>query len=207
MKANREKTKTPFWRLVVDLLLILVLAVGATILLQSFVIKSFGVTSSSMSPTIEPGDKLMADRITFYFRKPRRGDIVLFRYPPTGPQSMNTTNLWYWPFEQIGETLHLAHRNTSPPFVKRVVATEGETLHVKDGLLYINGKQVKEPYAVRDASNFGPVKVGPGMVYCFGDNRPDSNDSRYWGPVPVRSIIGRAVFRYWPFSRFGMPQG
>jgi signal peptidase I len=186
---------------------ILAIAVILAILVQAFVVKSFTVTSSSMSPTIKQGDRLVADRVTFYFRKPRRGDIVVFRYPPNGGQSLNTKNLLYWPFEQIGEVLHLTHKTDSPPFVKRVIATGGETIQVRKGTVFINGKAIEEEYAVPETSDYGPYKVPKGTLFCMGDNRPNSRDSRFIGPIPIRSVIGRAFFRFWPPSRFGRPKG
>jgi signal peptidase I len=198
--------KRSIWRTILEFVVILAIAVAVAILVQAFFLRSFEVTSSSMYPTIKPGDRLVADRYTFYFRKPHLGDIVVFRYPPDGPQSLNTRNLWYWPFEQIGEILHLTHRLESPPFVKRVIATEGQTVQVKNGTVFVNGKALKERYKVPDSSNYGPVTVPPGTLFCMGDNRPNSRDSRYIGFIPIRAVIGRAVFRFWPFSRFGTPR-
>jgi signal peptidase I len=177
------------------------------VVIASFVIKPVMVISGSMSPTVKVGDRLFTDRVTYYFRKPRRGDIVVWRYPPDDPNSLNTNDMLYWPFEQIGETIHVAHQTGSPPFVKRVIATEGETIELKRGLLYINGKRVNEPYIVRDYSNYGPYKVPKGMLFCMGDNRPNSRDSRAFGPVPIRAVIGRAFIKWWPMSSFGRPRG
>lgn len=187
-----------------EILVILALAAIVAVLIQSFVVKAFIVPSSSMSPTLQIGDRIMADRVTYLFRKPRRGDIVVWRYPPDDPAGQNTSNPVFWPFEQILETLHLAHRGTSP-YVKRVVATEGETLEIKKGVMYIDGERIDEPYAVKDYSDFGPVQVPEGMFYGLGDNRPNSRDSRFFGPVPYRHIIGRVFLRWWPPSRFGRP--
>lgn len=208
-RGRREKAprrKLTFWQQVRELLIILVLAAIVAVLIQSFMVKAFIIPSSSMSPTLQVGDRVMVDRMTYYFRKPRRGDIVVWRYPPDDPRSKTTSNPLYWPIEQIGETLHLTHRGTTP-FVKRIIATEGETLEIKNGQVYINGKRIDEPYIVKDASNFGPVKVPPGMFYGLGDNRPNSRDSRFFGPIPYSAIIGRVFLIWWPPSHFGRPKG
>jgi signal peptidase I len=193
-----------FWQGVREVVVILLLAAIVAIFIQSFIVKAFIVPSSSMSPTLQVGDRIMADRMTYYFRKPKRGDIVVWRYAPDDPRSQNTTNLFYWPVQQILETLHLAHRGTTP-YVKRVIATEGEKFQMKKGQVYIDDKPVNEPYAVKDYSDFGPVKVPKGMFYGLGDNRPNSRDSRFFGPIPYRNIIGRVFLRWWPPSRFGRP--
>jgi signal peptidase I len=188
-----------------EIVFILLIAVLIAVFIQSFFIKAFIIPSSSMEPTLQIGDRVMVDRVTYYFRKPRRGDIVVFRYPPTAPQAKNTTNLLYWPFEQIGETLHLTHRTNSSPFVKRVIATGGETIMMKRGQVYIDGKPIKEDYKRPDTYDLPPTKVPKGHLFCMGDNRPNSRDSRYWGTVPIRSVIGKVFLIWWPPSRFGLP--
>ena len=204
-KADEERPKISFWQGVREIVIILVLAAIVAVGIQSFFFKAFIIPSSSMSPTLQIGDRVMVDRVTYYFRKPRRGDIVVWRYPPDDPRSLTTSNPFYWPFQQIGETLHLTHRGTQP-FVKRVIATEGETLQIKKGQVYINGKPIVEPYKVNDNSDFGPVKVPRGMFYGLGDNRPNSRDSRYFGPIPYRAIIGKVILIWWPPSHFGKPR-
>ena len=200
-----EKPRRTFRRSTLEFLIIVVIAVVLAIFIQSFLVKAFIIPSSSMSPTLQIGDRVLVDRVTCYFRKPRRGDIIVFRYPPTERGAMNTTNPFYWPFEQIGETLHLAHKMDSPPYVKRVVATEGETVELRKGILYIDGKKIDEKYAVNDNDDFGPVKVPKGRLFVMGDNRANSRDSRFWGTVPIRSVIGRVFLIWWPPSRFGKP--
>jgi signal peptidase I len=189
-------------RFLVEALIILGLAAVVAIIIQSFFIKAFLIPSSSMSPTLQIGDRVMVEKVTYYFTKPHRGDIIVFRYLPTDPRALNTNNVIYWPFQQIGETLHVTHRGTTP-YVKRVIGTEGETVELRKGKLYVNSKRIVEKYIVDDGSDYGPVTVPKGMLFCLGDNRPNSRDSRFWGFVPIRSVIGRVFLRWWPLSRFG----
>ncbi len=184
-----------------DLAFTVALAFALAILVQSFVMKAFMIPSSSMVPTLNIGDRIMVEKISFYFRSPRYGDIVVFRYPPSEPESMNTKNKLYWPFEQLGETLKLTHRGTSV-YVKRVIATGGETIEIRKGLIYINGRRKPEKGIIRDGCDFGPVTVPEGMLFCMGDNRPNSRDSRVWGMVPLRSVIGRVFLILWPPGRW-----
>ena len=201
-KTRKKSPKKRALSLIIEIVVMLIIAAMIAILIQSFAVKAFMIPSSSMSPTLKIGDRVLVDRVTFYFRKPRRGDIIVFRYPPREGNSMNSSNPFYWPLERIGETLHLTNRG-STPYIKRVVAVGGETVELKKGKVYINGKEVKEDYlkSNSDTSDFGPVRVPEGHVFAMGDNRTASRDSRSWGTVPIRSIIGRAFLIWWPLSR------
>ena len=200
----QEESPASWWRVAAETLLIFLVAALVAVFIQSFFMKAFIIPTGSMSPTLQVGDRIMAEKVTYWFRKPRRGDIVVFRYPPDTPPAMNTTNPLYWPFEQIGETLHLTHRG-STPYVKRVVATGGEMLELRKGKLYINGKLIEEPYISDSSSNFGPYTVPEGQLFVMGDNRLNSADSRVWGTVPLRSVIGKVFLIWWPLSHFGGP--
>jgi signal peptidase I len=189
-------------RFIIEVLVILGLAAVVAIIIQSFFIKAFIIPSSSMSPTLQIGDRVMVEKVTYYFTKPHRGDIIVFRYPPSDPKALNTNSVLYWPVQQIGETLHITHRGTTP-YVKRVIGTGGDTVELRKGKLYVNGKRIQENYIVDDGSDYGPIKVPNGMLFCLGDNRPNSRDSRYWGMVPIRAVIGRVFLRWWPLRRFG----
>ncbi len=209
--AEENGRKKSGWRIVLETVVLLLVAAVIAILIQAFFIRAYAIPSSSMSPTLEINDRVMVEKVSYWFRDPHRKEIVVFRMynagglSPAGPGAMTTTNPFYWPFEQIGEILRLTHGGTTP-YVKRVVATGGETLELRKGILYVNGKKIDEPYAVKDGSDFGPYKVPKGYVFCMGDNRPNSRDSRSFGPVPVRSIIGRVFLRWWPLSRFTTPR-
>lgn len=195
-----------FWEALREVLLVLLIAALVAVLIQSFFMKAFVIPSSSMSPTLQIGDRVMVEKVTYYFRKPRTGDVIVFRYPPTAPGAANTTNLLYWPFEQAGETLHLTRRTGSSPYVKRVIASGGQTLEIRKGQAYVDGKELKEEYKVPDSYDMAPTVIPDGQLFVMGDNRANSRDSRFWGLVPVRSVIGRVFLIWWPPSHFGVPK-
>ena len=146
--------------------------------LRPFVVKSFWIPSESMVPTLEVGDRIFVNRFIYRFFEPERGDIVVF-------DSLETDD----------------------ELIKRVVAVPGDRVRVRNGKLRVNGDFPDEPYAVPmlfpDGSTFGPTRVPEGEVFVMGDNRPNSQDSRFFGPVPVENIEGEAFFRFWPPSRIG----
>lgn len=183
-------------RVIVDYGLTAVVAIVMAILVQSFVVKPYLIPSTSMANTLVPGQRVLVDRMVYRYRAVHRGDIIVFRRP-------------------------------EPPhdvLIKRVVGLPGDLLAVRSGHLYINGVQQHEsfvdkvdgiteptdpadPYASAqpDApwSLTQPFRVPAGQYFVMGDNRTDSSDSRYWGTVPRRAIIGRAFFTYWPIGRLG----
>lgn len=145
------------------------------VVVKIFVAEPFRIPSQSMAPTLRPGDQTLVNKLSG--KTPHRGDLVAFHAPRTG------------------EIL-----------LKRVVAVGGDTVGLEDGVLVVDGRKVREPYADPDAIDsvyFGPVRVRPGTVFVMGDNRANSDDSRDFGAVPTDRIIGRAVARVWPPSRWG----
>ena len=149
----------------------------------TFVIQAVRVEGISMFATLDDGDYLMANKIDYRLHPPQRGDIIILRPP--------TTN--------------------STEFIKRVIALPGERLLIRDGVVYINGHKLDEPYLPeawtldnnwpRDNSN-GQV-IGPNQYFVMGDNRNRSQDSRVFGPISRDRIDGKAWFRIWPFDHFG----
>ncbi|MDD5448628.1 MAG: signal peptidase I [Actinomycetota bacterium] len=204
LASAEDSPPRTFKRRLLDALITLLIAFLIAVLVQSFLVSGFIIPSSSMSPTLQVGDRVLAEKLSYYWRSPRRGDIIIFRYPPESEDSLETSNPLYRPFERIGETLHLAHKS-SIAYVKRVVAVEGETVELRDGNLYVDNVKREESYAVRDNDNYGPLKVGKGELFCLGDNRSNSRDSRVWGMVNVRSVIGRVFLIWWPTSRIQKP--
>ena len=160
-------------------------------------VQNFRVEGPSMEPTLEEDQHLLVNKLVFLrpdfgalagllplvsadhsapayaFRAPRRGDIVVFRFPG----------------------------DTSRDFVKRVVGVPGDTVEIKSGEVFVNGAPLHEPYVInRDRGNEGPVAVPEESYYVLGDNRRASQDSRDWGTVPAENIVGRGWLRYWPLD-------
>src|SRR5919199_3600908 len=154
-----------------------ILALG----IRSFVAEARYIPSGSMLPTLQINDRLIIDKISYDFRDPTRGDIVVFS--PTDA---------------------LKKQNFKDAFIKRVIGLPGDKVEVKDGLVYVNAQPLQEKY-IEDQPNyrFGPVSVPPNEYLVLGDNRNNSYDSHYWGFVPRKNIIGRAVVRFWPLNRVG----
>ncbi len=155
-----------------ELPLLLVTAVIIAWLVKSFIVHPFWIPTGSMEPTLMPQDRVMVNKFIYRFTSPKRGDIVVF-IPPG---------------------------DSGKDYIKRVIALPGETIEVKEGQVYINGRPLKEPYVINepDKSNYGPLKVPEGHVFVMGDNRPNSADSRYFGPLPIDKIVGKAFLIYWP---------
>ncbi|MGI6542163.1 MAG: signal peptidase I [Limnochordia bacterium] len=142
----------------------------------AFIMQSFLVQGSSMEPTLHHGERLMVDKVTYRFREPKRGEIVVFRYPS----------------------------DTRRKFIKRVIGLPGDLVEVRKHLVYVNGVPLNEPYIKGPTyRDFGPVIVPEDTYFVLGDNRNNSDDSRFpdVGPVPRRLILGRALFLYWPLTR------
>lgn len=165
----------------------LIIAGVTAMLLIGFVVRSFFIPSESMVPTLEINDMILVDELVYRLYRPARGDIVVFRPP---------------------ERAHSSGKD----FIKRVVAVEGDTVRVENDITYVNGAPVDEPFRNRPRAgddwpaprDFEPVTVPPGHVFCMGDNRPHSEDSRVWGTVPVENIIGKAFVIFYPLQRMQM---
>lgn len=172
--ARSRSTDQGLIRWSVETLLLVVAALALALTIKAAVAEAFEVPTPSMAPTIREHDRIIAEKITAHFRAPRSGDVVVFKNPLGG----------------------------SIPFVKRVIATQGQTVDVRDGAVWVDGNRLDEPFTHGLPDLPGtvalPVKVPAGCVWVMGDNRTNSKDSRYFGPIPTASIIGRGVAVYWP---------
>ena len=153
------------------------LAIG----IRSFVAEARYIPSESMLPTLEVNDRLIIEKLSYRFRQPERGDVVVFS--PTDA---------------------LQQQNFHDAFIKRVIGLPGEKIEVKGGRVYVNDQTIRENYIEEKPEyQFGPVVVPENQYLVLGDNRNNSYDSHYWGFVPRENIIGRAAVRFWPFNRVG----
>lgn len=162
--------------------------IGAAILavlIMTFVARAFTVNGPSMLPTLEDGQRLLVDRITYRIQAPQRGDVVIFRYP----------------------------FNPKEHFIKRIIGVPGDEVRIVAGTVYVNGVALQESYLNGQMlpRNFGPITVTEDTYFVLGDNRNNSEDSRdrRVGLVPRKNLIGRAIWRYWPLgdmSVFRIPE-
>lgn len=159
------------------------IALVLALLIRGFVAEPRFIPSSSMVPTLRIGDRLIVEKVSYRQHEPRFGDIVVFQPPE--------------PLLQQGYQSNQA-------FIKRVIGLPGQTVEVKQGRVWIDGRALNEPYiAAPPTYTMAPIAVAPGMVFVMGDNRNNSNDSHVWGLLPQKNIIGRAWERFFPFDRLG----
>jgi len=173
----------------------IITALVLALVIRAYVIQAFKIPSGSMIPTLLIGDHILVnkfiygttipftDKRTLVLRKPEKGDIIVFKFP----------------------------ENPKKDFIKRVIATEGDVVEERNKLIYLNGKAVAEPYAQHVDSllrsgmndprdNFGPVTVPKDKLFVMGDNRDQSYDSRYWGFVDLKAVLGKALIIYWSWD-------
>jgi signal peptidase I len=183
-----------------------VIALGLALCVQAYAVKPYRIPSASMEPTLDVGQRVLVDRFTHRVgSSPSVGDVVVF-HPPVGASDEVCGRRGTGAGTGSPCAASVA-RPDSQTFIKRVVAVGGDTIAIVNGHAVRNGQRAVEPFA---AACSGPscdftrsIRVPRGYVFMMGDNRGDSDDSRYWGPVPVSWVIGRAFATYWPPDRLG----
>ena len=191
---------------VVETVAIVAVAVGLALLIQAILVKPFRIPSESMVPTLEVGQRVLVDRVSYRFGEPDRGDIVVFK-PPVGAEEEPSCGVRRVAREPCPEPMR---RQADVNFIKRVVGVPGDRLSVRRGRVYVNGERQSEPFLRKpvDATCATcqlpvPITVPPDHFFMMGDNRGESDDSREWGPVPRDWIVGRAFVTYWPPDQIG----
>ncbi len=180
--------KTSFLSLVIDIVETVVVAAAIFVVVYLFLLQPHQVKGASMEPNFHDGEYILTDKVSYRFSKPQRGDVVIFK-SPTDP---------------------------NVDFIKRIIALPGEKVKISDGKIVIynndhsQGMALKEPYNVNGPTSGGKevpqdteVTVGQDQLFVLGDNRVESFDSRSWGMLPRKNIIGKAWLRYWPLPKFG----
>ena len=188
---SKRSAANPF----IELIVILAVAFGLAYVVQAWVVKPYRIPTGSMEPTLDVGDRVLVNRLVYRFHGPHRGDIIVFHPPGRG-----------------NEAVRGAKGEASVTYIKRVIGLPGETIQITGGIVTVckpagqNCHALKEPYTegALTAPRYGPYTVPQGDYFVMGDNRGDSLDSRYWGPLPRRNIIGEAFLIYWPPDRIGL---
>ena len=169
------------------------------------------IPSASMVPQLEIQDRVLLSHFSYIFGDPRRGDIIVFPPQENGqllPSSEtveeDTTNFFLRPIVDLGRWIGVLHPpEAEQDLIKRVIGLPGETVEGRDGSVYVDGRQLIEPYLTPDVftSDFDPIVVPEGGLWVMGDNRGGSADSRTFAPIRTDSVIGRAIFRIFPVTR------
>jgi signal peptidase I len=183
------------WRIAIDWIVTIAGAIAIVLAIKAWVVNPYRIPSSSMEPTLHcaggPGcearlsDRVLANRFIYHFRNPRRGEIVVFKTPPAAQ----------------------ARCGAGGTFVKRLIGLPGDTWSEQNGYVYINGKKLNEPYIKadrRDTETHEAQKIPQGNYFMMGDNRSSSCDSRVWGTVPRKNLIGEVFATYWPPNRISI---
>lgn len=211
-KTARKQSKSTVGA-IVELIVIIAVALGLAFGIQAFIVKPYRIPSGSMEPTLSVGQRVLVDRIGTNFSGPHIGEIAVF-HPPRDAQQ-----------EICGPAPHVVKlggaacsapelQKSSVNFIKRVVAGPGDEIYIKEGHVWRKSahdarfEREKDSYIRECGSspecNFPvPIKIPAGHWFMMGDNRGESDDSRFWGPVPTGWIIGGAVATYWPPDRIG----
>src|ERR1700741_310474 len=156
----------------------LLIAIGLALVIIVFLYQPVKVEGTSMAPLLSDQERIFINKFVYRFEPIERGDVVVFWYPLDRTKS----------------------------FIKRVIGLPGEVVEIRQGIVYVDGTPLAEPYVppqYEDLSDFGPLRVPRESYFVMGDHRISSNDSRVFGAVPSRFIYGRAVFAYWPVDHFG----
>ena len=166
-----------------DFLQGIVVVMAIMVMVYLFIMSPQEVNGESMEPNFHNNEYILTNKITYKFREPIRGDVIIFK----------------------------SWKDKDVDYIKRVIALSGETVTLKDNAIYVNDVKLDEPYLAPNVAIFGgsflqegqSFTVPDNMIFVCGDNRPHSSDSREFGPVAKEDIIGVVILRYWPFSQFG----
>ncbi|TVP62092.1 MAG: signal peptidase I [Nodularia sp. (in: Bacteria)] len=181
--AKPAATSSKGWSSWQENLILIAIALCLAILIRTFIAEPRYIPSDSMLPTLHTGDRLVVEKVSYRFHPPVTGEIIVFQ-PPAELQRRG------YPADQA--------------FIKRVIGVPGKILNVTNGKVYLDGEALEEDYIAEPPNQpFPAVQVPEEEFFVMGDNRNDSNDSRYWGFLPRQNIIGRAAFRFWPPDRIG----
>lgn len=194
----------------VELVVIVALALGLALLIQAFLIKPYQIPSGSMEPTLDINQRILVNRFIFHFTDPKPGDVVVF-HPPAGVETGGVNGKGCGVTAEEGEACPQAtSEQADDTFIKRIVAGPGDTISVEKGLPVVNGEVVKpDGYKTRpcgtglECNMPKEITIPDGHYFMMGDNRGNSEDSRFWGPLPEEWLIGKAFATYWPPNRIG----
>ncbi len=191
--------RSSFLRFLREALLVVAGAVVIAFVLKSLVAQAFFIPSASMTPQLEVSERVLVSKLSYRLHEPRRGDIVVFDCPPQQCEPGGDGAGPGGPLRSFAEGLGVVQPSTKE-FIKRVVGLPGETVEARNGEVYIGGRRLIEPYLPSGTvtANLTATTVPDGSLFVLGDNRSSSADSRVFGPISRKSVVGRAIATIWP---------
>jgi signal peptidase I len=193
---------------IIELVVIVAVALGLALGIQAFLVKPYRIPSGSMLPTLKVGQRVLVNRLGNRFNDPKVGEIMVF-HPPAGADDTGLSQCGdpQVPADQACD--RPTAKKSSVNFIKRVVGLPGDRIVVRGGHVIRNGTREKDDYIAPcgggDKCDLPkPITIPPDHYFMMGDNRGESDDSRYWGPVPRKWIIGGAFSTYWPPKQVGL---
>jgi signal peptidase I len=186
-----------FWR---ELPVLILIALVLAVFIKTFIVQAFFIPSGSMLETLQIDDRVLVSKLSYVWGEPEQGDVIVFDDPRGAPESAESIPSRLW--RNLAESIGI--RTPKSEFIKRIIGVEGDTVEARDGVVYVNGEALDEPYLPTYAftEDFGPATVPAGEVFVMGDNRTDSVDSRSFGTIPEGEIVGRAFMVMWPPTRW-----
>jgi signal peptidase I len=196
-RGEKEDASRSFWR---ELPILILVALVVAVLIKTFLVQAFFIPSASMSETLVEGDRVMVNKLAYVFGEPSRGDVVVFDNPAADSEGESLLGAI---LRHVGESLGMSSPDSA--LIKRVIATGGETIEIRENRVLVDGAPIDEPYLAGGVRmrDYGPTEIPQGHVFMMGDNRGSSHDSRSFGPIPEGDIIGRAFLKVWPPGRWG----
>jgi signal peptidase I len=212
-KGSGAKRSNPILRFLGEMPGLIIMSLVLAILIKTFLIQAFYIPSASMRDTLEINDRVLVSKVPYYFHDPKRGDVIVFSEPNPAKQVHRGAidGFVHWLFQGIG-----FQKPDNQDFIKRVIGIPGDVVWGEHGKVFVNGTVLNEPYLRGTTTPFDKVKVPPNMYFVLGDNREESQDSRYGlgviadpnkmpgiGFIPRENIIGKAWVIVWPKSHWG----
>lgn len=199
---DREQAQRSFWR---ELPVLIFVALVAAVIIKTFFIQAFFIPSGSMLDTLRIDDRVMVNKLSYAFGDVERGDVVVFDSFCGSTNPNHGENLAEKLVRNVAEAIGLSTPQSD--FIKRVIATGGETIEIADGVVQVDGVAIQEPYLPEElrlpsSLTYGPITVPDDHLFVMGDNRDNSKDSRSCGPIHQDQIVGRAFVIIWPPSHW-----
>ena len=212
--GSGKNRSNPVLRFLGEMPGLIIMSLILAILIKTFLIQAFYIPSQSMEDTLRVNDRILVSKVPYYFHGPKRGDVIVFSEPDPAKQVHRgpIDGFFHWLIQGIG-----FQKPDNQDFIKRVIGVPGDTVWAKNNKVYVNGHVLNEPYVKGATSSFDKVKVPPDMYFVLGDNREQSQDSRYGlgviadpqkmpgiGFIPRANVIGKAWIIVWPKDHWGI---